>query len=125
VDVLLMTPQQFNHYMRYVIQNTLDHGIVPIMSTAAENASNPAKSQQFNQIVARIASEKGIPLINLQAALNPLPDKGMDPDGIHLSRPGDITQTGFFIGDNLKYGYTMRNLVTLQALQAVMHSILN
>jgi hypothetical protein len=125
VDVLLMTPQQFNNYMRYIVKYTMDRGIVPVLSTAAENASNPSKSQQFNQIVARIANEKSLPLINLSAALAPLPNKGMDPDGIHLSRPADHSQTGFFTGDNLQYGYTMRNLVTLQALQEVIHQILN
>ena len=41
----------------------------------------------------------------------------MNTDGRHLSVP--ITHAGDLTGDNLKRGYTLRNLVTLQTLDVV------
>jgi hypothetical protein len=124
VDVLVMTPQQFNLYMRILVNDSIEHGVIPVLSTAAENASNPEKSRQFNQIVLKIAREKSLPLINLAGALAGLPNKGLDPDGIHLSRPAAIEQAAVFNDENLKYGYVMRNLVVLQALDAIRRQIL-
>ncbi|MEP7286003.1 MAG: hypothetical protein ABI947_09570 [Chloroflexota bacterium] len=125
VDVMVMTPQQFNLHMRIIVRDSMDHGVVPILSTAAENASDPAKARLFNQIVVKVAQEMSVPLINLQGALAPLPNKGLDADGIHLSRTADLDQAAVFNDTNLQYGYTMRNLVTLEALQLVYHQILN
>ncbi|MEP7288776.1 MAG: SH3 domain-containing protein [Chloroflexota bacterium] len=125
VDVLVMQPQQFNNYMRYIVKDTMDQGIIPILSTAGENASNPALAREFNQIVVAIARDKHVPIINLEAALEKLPNKGLDPDGIHLSRTADLKQAAVFNDGNLQTGYTMRNLVTLQALDIVWRQIMN
>ncbi len=122
-DVLTETPQQFNTFMRYIVKDTLDRGIIPLLSTAGENSSQPEKARQFNQIVVKIAQEKSLPLINLATALANLPNKGMDGDGIHLSR-GALEQTAFFDDANLKFGYTMRNLVTLEALEVIRKQII-
>jgi hypothetical protein len=124
VDVLVMTPQQFNLYMRIIVNDSMQHGVIPVLSTAAENASNPARSREFNQIVVRIAKEKSLPLVNFAGAVAGLPNKGMDPDGIHLSRPASLDQAVVFNADNLKYGYVMRNLVMLQTLDVVWRQIL-
>jgi hypothetical protein len=122
-DVLTETPQQFNTFMRYIVKDTLDRGIIPVLSTAGENTRQPEKARQFNQIVVTIAKEKSLPLINLEAALASLPNKGMDGDGIHLSR-GPLEQTAFFDDANLKNGYTMRNLITLEALDVIQKQIM-
>jgi len=125
VDVEVRTAEQFNLFMRYIVKDTLDRGIIPVLSTEGENTANPAKARQFNQIVVALAHEKSLPLINLAAALESLPNHGMDADGIHLTRPADVAQTGYFTPDNLKYGYTMRNLITLQALDVIIHQLLS
>ena len=57
-------------------------------------------------------------------AINDVADSP-DADGIHLTRPADVTQTGFLTPQNLQYGYTMRNLITLQALDVIIHQLLN
>ena len=60
-----------------------------------------------------------IPLINLWLALELLPNEGLEPDGFHLDLPPGDTAC-HLTGDNLQNGYPMRNLVTLQTLDAVM-----
>jgi hypothetical protein len=128
VDVITMTPQQFNLYfnlyMRMIVQDSIDHGVIPILSTSAENPSSP-NSRTFNQIVVRIARERALPMMNLQAALAGLPNQGLDGDGIHLTRPGNLDDAAVFNDVNLQYGYVMRNLVVLQTLDRVWRQILN
>jgi hypothetical protein len=123
-DVIVMTPGQFNKYLRDVVKRTMDRGIVPILNTFPENPSLAEKSRQFNQIIVKIANEKRIPLINLAGALKPLPMQGVQENGIHLTIPADESQSTNFDANNLQYGYTVRNLLTLEALNAVWKSIL-
>src|SRR6185369_11171001 len=47
VDVITLQPWQFNAFMRKIVQESINHGVVPILSTSAENPSSP-KSREFN-----------------------------------------------------------------------------
>src|SRR5258708_29289462 len=124
-DVQVMTAAQFNTGMRYIVKATLDRGIIPLLSTTAENGAYSAKARQFNQIVVGLAREKYLPLINLEAALASLPSKGLADAGIHLTPwPNTRFPTPVFNDSNLKFGYTMRNLVTLQALDVIQKQIM-
>jgi hypothetical protein len=125
VDVEVMTAAQFNTFMRYIVKDTLDRGIIPLLSTEGENTHYLDKARQFNQIVVGLAREKNLPLINLEGALASLPGKGMADDGIHLTPwPDSAAQTAVFNDSSLKFGYTMRNLVTLEALDELQKQIM-
>jgi hypothetical protein len=76
----------------------------------------------YNQVVVQIALDYEIPLMNLWLALEELPNHGLNSDGRHLSVP--ITSSGDLSGDNLQRGYPMRNLVTLQTLDAVWREVI-
>jgi hypothetical protein len=96
--------------------------ILPVLSTFPQRPEFPEKSVLYNQIVAQIAQDYDVPLINLWLALDPLPNNGIDPDDTtHMSTPADGAAC-YFIGPNLEAGFTMRNLLTLQALDAVLHA---
>lgn len=123
-DVLVMSAAQFNKYMRDVVKHTLDRGIVPILTTFPENAAVQERSRQINQVVLKIAREKGLPLINLADAVRNLPGGGIDGTGLYLTIPPG-NGTGDFSADGLNYGYNMRNLLTAQALDQVWRKILN
>ncbi len=123
-DVLVMTPTEFNFYLRGVVKKTMDRGILPLLSTFPEDLAVRDKSRQINQVVLTIAREKNLPVMNLQAALASLPNSGIDSDGIHLTIPPD-GKSGFFTPDHLQFGYTVRNLVTLQALDVVWRQLMN
>jgi len=119
-DVGLTDPASYDFYLRSLIDQTLDAGVLPLLSTFPTRPEDPAKSLLLNQIVVRVALDYGIPLVNLNRALEPLPHQGVNPaDTIHLSVPPD-GRVDRFTPDELQYGFTLRNLVTLQALQAVM-----
>jgi hypothetical protein len=116
-DLLFTPPDQFERNLRQIIHETIQAGIVPILSTFPGNLKMWDKSIHYNQIVVQVALDYEIPLMNLWTALEALPNHGLNEDGRHLSPP--ITDSGDLTGENLTRGYPLRNLITLQALDAV------
>jgi hypothetical protein len=113
----------YDYYLRSIISQTLDAGVIPILNTFPTRPENVKKSMQLNQIVVKVAQDYTIPLVNLNRALDALPNDGVDPnDTTHLSAPADKA-VDVFSKDNLQYGFTVRNLVTLQALDEVLKAI--
>jgi hypothetical protein len=119
-DLKSITPDQFDFYLRQVVVQTANAGIVPLLSTFPVQPGAEAASLLYNQITAQIAVEYDLPLINLWLAFEPLPHKGVDPvDTTHMTKP-DSGRAASFEEADLQAGYNMRNLVTLQALEAVL-----
>ena len=116
-DLLVMTPYEFDFYMRSLVHDTIDLGVIPILSTFPGNQGFWNETILYNQIVVRIARDFDIPLINLFRALNELPNNGLEPDGFHLGEP--LGAPADLSGTNLSTGYPTRNLVTLQTLDNV------
>jgi hypothetical protein len=113
----------YDYYLRSIISQTLDAGVIPILNTFPTRPENVEKSRQLNQIVVKVAQEYAIPLVNLNRALDDLPNAGVNPnDTTHLSAPAD-KRVDVFTKDNLQYGFTLRNLVTLQALDEVLKAL--
>jgi len=121
-DVGYTEPDAYNYYLRTLVNQTLDANVLPVLSTFPTRPEHLEKSLLLNQIAIKVATDYDIPLINLNRALEPLPHHGVDPnDTIHLSVPAD-KRVDVLSADNLQYGFTVRNLVTLQALEAVLNA---
>jgi hypothetical protein len=119
-DVGLTDPPTYDYYLRSLIDQSIAAGVLPLLSTFPTRPEDVAKSLLLNQIVIKVALDYDIPLINLNRALEPLPNHGINPaDTIHMSVPPDGLVDHFTPAD-LQYGFTVRNLVTLQTLEAVM-----
>lgn len=116
-DLLFTTAEDFDLNLRQIVYETIQAGVIPILSTFPGNLQRWDQAVEYNQIVVEIALDYDIPLMNLWLALESLPNHGLNADGRHLSLP--LTEAGDLTGDNLKQGYTLRNLVTLQTLDAV------
>jgi hypothetical protein len=121
-DLLFTPPDDFDRNLRRIIHETIQAGVVPILSTFPGNRSMWDESIQYNQIVVQVALDYEIPLMNLWQALDLLPNHGLNEDGRHLSLP--LTESGDLTGTNLQQGYPMRNLVTLQALDAIWRNVM-
>lgn len=105
----------FESHMRSLIQKTLDRYIVPILVTKADNLEG---NDSFNGVIARLAAEYEVPLWNLWRAMNPLPNHGLMDQDVHPTF--NEKSLCDFSGDDLqKYGWTVRNLTGLQALDRV------
>lgn len=118
-DVMFFEADMFDYYMRTIILETIENGTVPVLYTIPTRPEFPDKTYQFNQVIIKLAEDYDLPLVNLWLAIQDLPFEGVDQaEPIHLSIPED-DQTGDFTS-NLDYGYTVRNLITLQALDILL-----
>lgn len=110
----------YGKYMRQIVEYSIEQGVVPILATKGDNVEG---DNSINAEIAEIAVEYDIPLWNLWAALQPLPNQGHDTelnDGFHLS----FSRNFFDKPKNMLSGWPWRNLTALQALDAV-HKGLN
>ncbi len=118
-DVGATDADTYHYYLRTIVSSTLDAGVVPILSTFPNRPEDAAKTTLFNQIMIQTARDYNVPLMNLYRALEALPGKGVDPkDTIHLNLPPD-GRADIFDDAHLGFGFPVRNLVTLQALDVV------
>jgi hypothetical protein len=69
------TPELYEQYLRRIIEYTISQGVVPILSTKADNVEG---DHSINLTVAKLAFEYDIPLWNWWAAAQPLGDHGID-----------------------------------------------
>jgi len=118
-DVANLSTSQFEAALRQVVTATIENGTIPVLTTFTWCQSGGYNEQglQFNLITVNIAREYDIPLINFWRAAQGLQNCGL-ADETHLSKPV-ITTTGDFNGEEQRTGFTLRNLLTLQMLDAI------
>lgn len=113
--------QRFEANFRRIVEYTLAQGILPVLMTKGddlESTKYTAAPGYINKVIADMSHEYGVPLLDLHAAVSKLPNNGFIADGFHYNIPPDRS-TARFTGEHLNYGYTIRNLTALQALDAV------
>jgi hypothetical protein len=104
--------ENYEKYMRQIIDTVIDSGAVPILATKADNKEG---EHQINQTIVRLAYQYDIPLWNFWLAVQPLPNHGLLDDGFHLTH-------GFYDFSepiNLNQAWPVRNLTALQVIDAV------
>lgn len=124
-DVRLSSLATYEKYMRLIIETSIQNGVVPIVSTipTIKAAWGVNRAEQYNAIAIKLAREYDVPLLDYYAAMKTLPNDGLAADGVHPSLPPTL-QTAFFTQKNIQYGYTLRNLTALQALDKVWREVL-
>jgi hypothetical protein len=114
-------PENYEKYMRQIIEYSIAQGIVPILATKADNLEH---DHLINQTIANLAIEYDIPLWNFWLAVQPLPNHGLiakdingNPDMFHLTH----RENYYFFNNRVasRCGMSVRNLTALQALDAV------
>lgn len=117
---------RFEVSLRELVETTLARNIIPILTTIPESNSLQVAHvdvwldvASYNAAIERTAKRYGIPYIDYHAAVTPLPGYGLDENMIHPSYPPDENTADFADGDLSTYGYTVRNMVTLEALNQV------
>ena len=108
--------EEYEKYMRRVLDRIIETGAVPIIATKADNLEG---EHAINNTVAKLAYEYDIPMWNFWAAVQPLPDKGLSDDGFHLTFGRN------FFDDPVRMinAWPWRNLTALQTLDAVRKSL--
>lgn len=102
----------FEPQMRRIIEYSIENGVIPILSTKADNLEGDGS---LNAIIAKLAIEYELPLLNYWRAVQPLPNQGLQDDKVHITwgpnRFDDL--------EVMRKGWPWRNLTALQALDAV------
>lgn len=104
-----------------IVKTSINMGVIPVLSTIPDNLQDPnllTRIQEFNGIIASVASANGIPLWNYWQATQGLNNHGLSGDGYHPSTP-PTGEAAVFTPDALQYGYNVRNLTALMVLDAV------
>lgn len=109
-------PETFETNLRHILEYSIQHGVLPILVTKADNLEGDFS---FNRLIAALAHEYDIPLWNYWAAAHVLPDAGLQSDLTHLT----FGTTHFDDPFQLKTGWTVRNLNALQVLNAVLKAV--
>jgi len=104
--------EEYDKYMRRVLDRIIESGALPIIATKADNLEG---NHAINATIAQIAYEYEIPLWNFWAAVQPLPDHGLSPDGFHLT----FGRNFFDDPKRMKNAWPWRNLTALQSLHEV------
>lgn len=109
-------PQEFEPQMRKIIEYSLDLGVIPILSTKADNQEGDGS---INATIARLAFEYEVPLWNFWAAVYPLPGHGLQEDQVHLTWGRNL----FDDPQAMSKAWPVRNLTALQVLDAVWRTV--
>ena len=101
-----------------IIQHIIEQGIVPILYTKADRFEGP--DNRNNISIKKIAEKYQAPLLDFDHLADTLPNRGLGPDGIHLS----IAPTNDYrLPETFHYGNTVHNLATLIMLDRVQNTL--
>lgn len=76
------TPERFLKYMGIIIEKVLWWKAVPVLVTKADNLEGDG---HVNRDIVSLAQKYGLPVWNFWASVQPLPDKGLQENGMHLT----------------------------------------
>ncbi|MEO7840532.1 MAG: hypothetical protein ABIU06_14385 [Anaerolineales bacterium] len=110
--------QEYDKYMRRVIERILETGAVPIIATKADNLEG---DHSINATIGQIAYDYDIPLWNFWAAVQPLPNHGLWTDGFHLT----FARNFFDDPNRMESAWPWRNLTALQMLDVVHRGLMD
>lgn len=109
-------PDNFEGQLRQIIEILLERGVVPILSTKADNIEG---DHQINQVIVSLAYEYGLPLWNFWSVVQPLWRHGLQEDHAHLT----WASSHFDEPENMEMAFPWRNLTALQTLDAVWRGV--
>ena len=109
-------PPVFKDNMRQIIEETLKQDRLPILMLKADNVEG---NFSINQDIADLAEEYELPVWNFWAAIQHLPDHGLQEDGIHLT-----FYSNYFSDPHCwDTAWAYRNLTALQVLEKLQFEI--
>jgi hypothetical protein len=123
-DVLSMNSETYREQMTKIVQTSLDHGVIPVLSTFSVDPDYEYwwQSVNFNIALTEIAAEYEVPLMNLWAAARPLPNYGLDSDNVHLAHSGfQVLQLDR--GHETWYGVSLQNLLAIRTLNEIKETL--
>jgi hypothetical protein len=123
-DATMMTVDEFEANLNTIVEITLAADVVPVLSTVPPLLLPQWSERPYNHAIIRVALAHDVALINYWLPMQSLPNAGMSDDYVHPSAPPSNAGTTLFTPPYLQYGYTVRNLTTLQGLDLLLRHTL-
>jgi GDSL-like Lipase/Acylhydrolase family len=119
--------RRFTHALSGIVDRLSARGVIPILWTVPRRLDQHEKDlrvDRYNAAVRELAESRDVPLVDYHLALSLLPRHGLGRDGIHPSAE-PIAQGGAcdLSARGLRYGYNLRNLLALEALERVTQAL--
>ncbi len=111
-------PKLFAKNMRAVVEYALAQNVIPVLSTKPDQRPG---TEQVNAIVRQLAAEYEIPLWDFDQVAQTMPNRGLGPDGVHLT---GFYQHDYTLPQALQRGHAVQNLTALMLLDEL-HRILS
>ena len=109
-DVNTSSRAGFESHLKRLLDIAIANNVVPVLVTKADNLEGDGS---INAVIARVAYEYEVPLVNFWRAMQAIPAGGLEPDQIHLT----YAQPFFDSPENMQMGWPLRNLIALQTLE--------
>jgi uncharacterized protein YraI len=112
-DVYSSFAEQFKENVDKIIEISLDHGVIPLVSTAPgyrTGAKYESHAIHFNTLLVESAKAHNVPIMDLYGALLSMPEDERFKEGTESHLSAD--------------GYYVRNLLTLKALRAIKEAVM-
>jgi hypothetical protein len=124
-DVVELTSQTSEAYLRLILDLSIERGIVPVLSTIPIRIGYEQQVADFNHLVKKLSAEYSIPLWDFGQAMRFLPHAGLSEDGVHPSSPpGPSRYAADFSAENLQYGYVLKNISALHVLDRLWREVI-
>ncbi len=130
-DIVIKDIRGFERDLNVIISTLVDAGIVPILRTItpqSEARTSDTILEEYNAIIATVAQQQRIPLINTWRAFaeHSMVNGGLMADGLHpnILRGDDNKELPLdFTPEGLSHGHNVQNLITLQTLLALNYAL--
>jgi len=107
----------------YLIEQLEEMGVVPVLGSALprRNTYRDRWIRRFNAITEAVAKHWSLPYVDYHGALSALPRNGLARDGVHpnVLGQGGVRTACQLTEKGLRYGNNLRNLLTLEMLEAL------
>jgi hypothetical protein len=114
---LVDATERYERNMRTLTDRLLARGVIPLLTTMPPDAAAIRYVPGYSGVVRAIAQGRQVPLIDYQRELLAIPPPhGLAADGVHPNLQSWATPCWFDAASLSQYGYNIRNLITLQAL---------
>lgn len=125
-DLTRSTVGDFEAEMDRLLRELEAMHVIPVLSTIpgrTDRSDFATLVPEFNAAIRALATVHGLPLVEYDVAMARLPNGGLSEDGIHpnVCPEGSAVLTPAC----LRYGYNLRNLLTLQALEQLRAEVLD
>lgn len=121
-DATMMPVDEFEANLNTIVELTVAADVVPVLSTVPPLLLPQWDERPYNLAIVRTALAHDVSLVNYWLPMQVLPNMGMSDDLVHPSAPPSNAGTTLFTPPYLQYGYTVRNLTTLQGLDLLLRN---